>query len=79
MGEHWEPAPSKGQVKRGDMLVTSKEGRVYMFPAQELHVPKPREATDLKMPFAMADVYSTRGRGTENGFREAGVGESLFS
>ena len=53
MGEHWEPAPSKGQVKRGDMLVTSKEGRAYMFPAQELHVPKPREATDLKMPFAM--------------------------
>ena len=61
MGEHWEPAPSKGHVKRGDMLVTSKEGRAYMFPAQELHVPKPREATDLKMPFAMVMYIAQEG------------------
>ena len=40
---------------------------------------RPREATNLKMPFALVDVHSTRGRGIENGFREAGVGESLNS
>ena len=50
-----------------------------LFPTQELHVRRPREATNLKMPFALVDVHSTRGRGIENGFREAGVGESLNS